>query len=226
MTADPRTGPLERAEAIALRIPFTLATLAMVSLAGWLTNTAAGVSPSARTVARLGFAPADTPSFDIVTAVMSAFVTNGPAAFWTALFAIAALAGAVEWRSGSLRAAIAFWGSHLVTIVLSWLLLAPLHLAGSTVGSLLFLARDVGPSAGYVGCLGYVLAGLPARTRAVALAVGVIALAGLLAGALPGVSADPAGVSAALTHLIALPVGFVLGVLTPKRPLPASAEEA
>lgn len=208
-------GPLERLERAARRVPFTLSTLGMLALAGWLTRTAQGVELGSRAIARLGFAPADTGSGDVVRAFMSAFVTNSPVAFWTAALAIAALAGLVEVRAGSSRAAIVFWGTHLVTLVLSWAMLAPLHVAGSTTASLLFLARDVGPSAGFAGCLGYLIAGLKPRARVLALAGGVIALAAALALALPGVGSDPAGVSAALTHLLALPAGAGLAVLIP-----------
>jgi hypothetical protein len=122
-----------------------------------------------------------------------------------------------EWKYGSLRASIAFWGTHLITLALSWILLAPLKLAGDATGSLLFLARDVGPSAGFVGCLGYLLSGLKGNARSLALAFGVIWLVGVLAVNLGTVASAPAEVSAAMSHLLALPVGFVLGLLTSKR---------
>lgn len=218
----PARGVLERAEVFGRRIPFTLSTVAMIALAGWLTNTANGVQLGARAIARVGFAPSDTTSFDLVRAVMSAFVTNGPFAFWLAIGSTAALAGFVEWRAGSVRASIAFWGSHLIVIALSWILLAPLHLTGDATARLLYVARDVGPSAGYVGCLGYLLFGLGGRVRWLVLASGFVILAGMLAFALRGVATEPAEVSAALSHFLALLVGFALGALTrPKQAAPA-----
>jgi hypothetical protein len=225
MAAVGQRGVLERVEAFGLRVPFTLATVALIALAGWLTGTASGERLGVRAIARLGVSPADTFSFDLVRAMASALVTNGPLAFWTGIAATAVLVGLVELRSGSLRAVIAFWGSHLITLVLAWAILAPLHLAGVASSSLLYLARDVGPSAGYMGCLGYLLAGLRGPLRWPSLGVGVAVLTGMLAVGLRGIVADPAGVSAALSHLIALPVGFVLGVLTRKRQqsLPVSA---
>lgn len=158
-------GILDRIEASAFRFPFTLSILALIALAGWLTQTASGVQLGAKALSRFGFAPADTASFNLLRAVMSAFVTNGPFAFWTALVAVALFAGLSELRSGSLRTSIAFWGSHLIVLVLSWALLASLHLVGSASAGILYLARDVGPSAGYVGCLGYLLWGLRGRVR-------------------------------------------------------------
>jgi hypothetical protein len=222
---DPRSSAsdlLSRVEAVGLRLPFTIATLGMLVLAGWLTNSATGEQLGARAIARLGFSPADTSSFDVMRAVMSAFVTNGPAAFWFAIAATAILVGLTEWRYGSMRAAIAFWGTHLVTLMLTWVLLAPLHLAGDATANLLFLARDVGPSAGFMGCAGYLLYGLGGKVGSLSLAVGVVVLSGLLAINLGTVASEPAEVSAALSHLLALPVGFVLGLLTSKKPAPPS----
>ena len=46
--------------AAALALP--VAALALIALAGWLTNSAAGTELSARTLSRFGFAAADTPS--------------------------------------------------------------------------------------------------------------------------------------------------------------------
>ena len=211
---------ISRVEAVGLRVPFTIAMVGMLVLAGWLTNSANGEQLGARAIARLGFAPADTTSFDLVRAVMSAFVTNGPAAFWLAVTATAILVGLTEWRYGSGRAAIAFWGTHLITLALTWVLLAPLLLTGDATANLLFLARDVGPSAGFMGCAGYLLYGLGGKVGPLSLALGVVVLSGLLAVNLGTVATEPTEVSAALSHLLALPVGFVLGLLTSKKPDP------
>ncbi len=208
-----RQTVLERIEAFGLRVPFTLATVSMLALAGWLTNNAVGERLGSTAVGRLGFAPADTASFDLARAFMSAFVTSSPAAFWVAIVATATFAGLVEWRHGSLSAGIAFWGTHFVTLALSWALLIPLHLAGDASARLLFLSRDVGPSAGYVGCLGYLLYDLTGRIRLASLALGILVLAAVLAFNVRALSSQPAEVSAALSHLIALPVGFLLGRL-------------
>ena len=213
---------ISRVEAAGQRVPFTIAMVGMLVIAGWLTNTANGEQLGTRAIARLGFAPADTASFDIVRAVMSAFVTNGPAAFWFAIAATAVLVGLTEWRNGSVRAVIAFWGTHLITLALTWVLLAPLHFSGDATAKLLFLARDVGPSAGFVGCAGYLLCGLGGKAGPLSLAVGVVVLSGLLAINLGTVVTEPAEVSAALSHLLALPVGFALGLLTSKKPGPSS----
>lgn len=213
-------GFISRARSSARRVPFTLAMIGMLVLASWLTGTSTGVQLGARAIARLGFAPADTASFDLVRAIMSAFVTNGPTAFWIALPATAILAGITEWRNGSLKAATAFWGAHLITLGLSWALLVPLHLSGDPMGRLLFVARDVGPSAGFMGCLGYMLFGLKGKAGPLSLAFGVVVLSGVLLMSLKTVASEPAEVSAALSHLLALPVGFVLGLLMSRRPRP------
>ena len=216
---------IRRVERGALQVPFTASTVAMVVLAGWLTSTYAGVRLSAHAITRLGSSPADTASFNVLRGVMSAFVTNGPAAFWLAVVAIAVFAGISELRFGSLRTGLAFWGSHIVTLALSWILLGSLDLAGDAAARLLYIAHDVGPSAGYVGCLGYLLASLGSKARSTALAVGVVVLSGMLAINLGSLESDPSGVSAALSHLIALPVGFMLGVFIPGSPAAPVLEE-
>jgi hypothetical protein len=221
----PARDVLSRVEAVGLRVPFTIATVGMLVLAGWLTNSATGEQLGARAIARLGVSPADIESFDVVRAVMSALVTNGPVAFWFAIAATTILVGLTEWRYGSMRAVIAFWGTHLITLTLTWVLLAPLHLADDATANLLFLARDVGPSAGFMGCAGYLLYGLGGKAGSLSLAVGVVVLSGLLAINLRTVTTEPAEVSAALSHLLALPVGFTLGLLTSRKPGPPSGND-
>jgi hypothetical protein len=196
----PARDVLSRVEAVGLRVPFTIATVGMLVLAGWLTNSATGEQLGARAIARLGVSPADIESFDVVRAVMSALVTNGPVAFWFAIAATTILVGLTEWRYGSMRAVIAFWGTHLI-------------------------ARDVGPSAGFMGCAGYLLYGLGGKAGSLSLAVGVVVLSGLLAINLRTVTTEPAEVSAALSHLLALPVGFTLGLLTSRKPGPPSGND-
>jgi hypothetical protein len=220
---DERPSFAGRVEHAALRLPFTISTLALVVLAGWITETVAGAQLGTRAIERLGFAPADTISFDLLSALMSAFVTEGPVAFWTAVVAIAAFAGVAEWRHGSARATAAFWGTHLLVLAISAVVLGPLHLAGSAAGTVLFLARDVGPSAGYVGCLGYLVADVRGSWRWGALALGTAVLAGAFGLSLGVLSSEPARVSAALSHLLALPVGFVLGLVGPMRHLRGGA---
>jgi len=208
---------LGRAEQIGHRLSFTIATVAMIALAGWLTNTAAGATLGAHAIRRLGFAPADTPSVNVLRAVVSAFVTNGPVAFWLALAATALLVGLTEWRHGSLRATFIFWGAHLATLVLSWVVFAPMRLAGQPIGSLLYITRDVGPSAGYVGCLGYLVGSLRGTWRWPAFATIVAVLLGMLAFNAVGISSEPAELSAAVSHLIAMLVGFGASALTLRR---------
>jgi hypothetical protein len=211
------SGAFEAIEGCGKRVPFTIATVALIALAGWLTRTDAGVQLSARAIARFGFAPADTTSFNLLRAVMSAFVTNGPLGFWSAIALTAAFAGIVEWRFGSLWATIAFWGGHLITLALSWLILAPMHVVGEAAGSLLYLARDVGASAGYVGCLGFAIARLKPGLRYTLLAVGAVGLIGMFAIELASVATEAAEVSAALSHLLALLIGFGLGLLAARQ---------
>ena len=74
-----------------------------------------------------------------------------------------------------------------------------------------FIERDVGPSAGYLGCLGLWCAALP-RTKsrvAVLAVVGVVFATTQLPGPV-GISVE-AKASADLAHLIAVPAGWWIG---------------
>jgi len=136
------------------RFPFTLIMLVLLILAAFLTDTHTG-QLSAEWLDRVGFAPTDLLALDLERLFTSAIVTIGGSVFLRALAMIAFAVGLAEWRTSSRRAALTFWGIHLLTVLLVSLAISlPLHWAGVTVGSLVALSRDVGPSAGYFGALG------------------------------------------------------------------------
>lgn len=85
---------------------------------------------------------------------MSVFVTNGPLAFWLAIVAIALCAWVTELRFGAIRQLAdrrGLLGNSSGYAALWWVLLGSLHFAGDAVARMLYIARDVGPSAGDVG---------------------------------------------------------------------------
>jgi hypothetical protein len=84
----------------------------------------------------------------------------------------------------------------------------PLHLVNSALGTALFVARDVGPSAGYVGCLGLVCARLPRPWRYISsAAIWGSLIVVLLLPAQVGHDAV-AKITADLAHAIAFPLGW------------------
>ena len=102
--------------------------------------------------------------------------------------------------------------SHLATLLVQSLLLAiPLHHFDVWWGKLLAMEHDVGPSAGYYGCLGLACQKQnPSRRLWLLSVIGGILLARVIWSAL-----SPAGRQASLgpdiAHLIAFPLGVALG---------------
>jgi hypothetical protein len=191
------------------RIRFTLAMMAGLSLAGFLTDTHLG-SISTVWIQRLGFAPSDLWFGRLERLFTSAMVTNGGMVFWQAIGLTLLSVGIVEWRLGSWRALVTFWGIHLATLLVqSWLFVWILKLIGWLELPIFVSARDVGPSAGYFGCLGLICGSLAGRWRWLSGMIGLAIL--VLALFLPSHSGENLAIelSADLAHLIAFPLGWL-----------------
>jgi len=190
------------------RFSFTLVMLGLLTLTAFLTNTHSG-QLSAAWLERVGFAPTDLLTLDLERLFTSAVVTSGGRVFWEALAMIAFAVGLAEWCTSTRRAALTFWGVHLLTLVLSSLVIAlPLHWVGAHIGTLVALSRDVGPSAGYFAALGLVAATLKKPWHWV---VGGVIFAGLVISMLTISVNGNLGMelSADLAHLIAFPLGWL-----------------
>jgi len=165
-------------------------------------------------MSRLGFAPRDFWLFRWERLFLSALVTSGGITFWLALLMVAFTSGVAEWVSGTGRAALSFWGVHLATLVIEALIFSvPLRQLGFTEARGLFFSRDVGPSAGYMGSLGYVATFLPKPWRWVAFGIIMFYLVVSLflparAGVTPAVE-----LSDDMAHLIAFPLGCLTASL-------------
>ena len=192
------------------RIPFTLIMVGLLLLVAWGTHSY--FQDLARVwVNRLGFAPSDFWFFRWERLILSALVTSGGTIFWLALGMVTVTSGIVEWRCGSGRAALTFWGVHLVTLLLeSLLFLLPLHQLGFTQARALFFSRDVGPSAGYMASLGLITTFLPKPWRWVAF--GAILAFLVISLFLPARSGVTPAIKLAddLAHLIAFPLGWMI----------------
>jgi hypothetical protein len=192
---------------ILLRFPFTLTMLALLGIVAIWTGTHFAAI-STEWLDRLGFAPIDLLALDLGRLFTSALVTGGGRIFWEALAMIAFAVGLSEWLTGTRRAALTFWGVHLSTLILESLVFAlPMHWLGMTLGSLVALSRDVGPSAGYFGALGLVSAHLRYPWNLIS---GGVIFMGLQIVLLHVSGGDNLGmeVSADLAHLIAFPLGW------------------
>jgi hypothetical protein len=162
---------------------------------------------------QLGFAPRDlfTPRWDRM--FTSALVTSGGKGFWPAFGAMISLVLTAEWLSGSRRAALAFWIPHLGASIggslLTWL---AVQLSRSAMLREIYTLRDVGPSAGYFGCMGLIVAHLPRPWKHL---VGLVIMAGLIGGMIYSAHYGPTiDISAGLAHLIAFPIGWSIDYIS------------
>ena len=193
------------------RFPFTILTLGGVGLVGLLTNThLERITPD--WLDRLGFSPQDLWLGQVERLFTSALVTHGKYVFLEALGMTAICTGLAEWLAGTRRTIITFWGGHLVTLLVQTGLVGILFNRpdGQSIDPVL-VTRDVGPSAGYFGCLGLVSARLPGRWRWLSGLAGLAVL--VTAVFLPAQPEESPGVKflADTAHLIAFPLGWLFG---------------
>jgi hypothetical protein len=216
-TKRPDTHIMTRFKQLLRRFPFTLLMLVVLGATAVSTNTHLSTLTKGW-LSRLGYAPRDLWLFNWERLITSALVTFGQSVFWQAMGMIALAVGAAEWLAGTKRTAVTFWGVHLTTLLSESLLIAlPLHLSGSTTGTALILARDVGPSAGYFGCLGLASRRLPQPWSWLSGTAVLMALIVALFQA-PRVGQETAvKLAADLAHLIAFPLGWLTGGWHPKQ---------
>lgn len=203
---------LKQAGRVARRLPFTLLTLAALIILGVATHTV--LQPiSSSLLLRLGFASSDVWTFHWDRMVTSALVTSGAHGFWLALFGVGICAGAAEWLAGSWRAALGFWGVHVITLLASSAVALALFHGGIPGVNGLVFDPDVGPSAGTFGCLGLAAARLPKPWRNVGSGVifGVLLVVMLLP--LAGLKEDTASIGSNIAHVIAFPLGWLASSL-------------
>ncbi len=198
-------------------IPFTLGMVVVLLVVAWWTNSYFQELTRAW-MSRLGFAPRDLWFLRWWRLILSALVTSGGITFWLALVMVAFTSGTAEVMTGTWRAVLAFWGAHLVTLVLEALIFTlPLHQLGFTQARGVFFSRDVGPSAGYMGSLGYIMTFLPKPWRWVGFGGMMFFL--VVAFFVPGrAGVSPAiGLSDNLAHLLAFPLGWLSAILVARK---------
>jgi hypothetical protein len=188
------------------RLTFTLVMcgglLIMAVLSGSLTHP---LSPAWQD--RLGFASSDLFTWGWERIFTSAMVTSGGKWFWLPFGLMLILTSVAEWLAGTRRTALAFWIAHLgATVGESLLTGVVVQFSSSSLLSQLHSLRDVGPSAGYFGCIGLITAYFPRPWKYL---VGLAVITGLIGGmvysAQHGAAID---VSAGLAHLLAFPIGW------------------
>lgn len=196
------------------RFPFTLVTSSSLVIVALLTNTYFE-NITHHWLNRTGFAPNDLWYWRIERMFSSALVTSGGIVFWQAFFFVIFAVGLAEWLTGWERAAITFWGVHLLVLVLISLIISlAVHQLRDFGLNAAETARDVGPSAGYFPCLGLVSARMkrPWQWVSGSIALMIFVIAFLLP---PGVGENAAvKFSADLAHLLAFPLGWLSSFAT------------
>ncbi len=169
-------------------------------------------------LSRTGFAPNDLWYWRIERMFSSALVTSGGIVFWEGLFFVAFAVGLAEWMTGWKRAAVTFWGVHLLALVLLSLVISlAMHTLHDFGLEATMVARDVGPSAGYFACLGLVSARLKRPWNWISGGILFVTfVANLFVPAAVGENAQ-IKFSADLAHLLAFPLGWFSSLIGQKQ---------
>ncbi len=190
------------------RLPFTLSMLAALIVAGVYGRSHVGLLDE--TIhERAGFSIRLMIDGQIHRAFTSLMFTAGGWRFYSSLAMFAISVGWVEWNWGTTRSLTTFFGIHFATLaVMTITVFAASRIAETHRGDLLWHVQDVGPSAGYYGCLGVAIASLSAPVRWPAIAGIAAVLIVRVTWSSIHLPDDGRMLSADLAHLIALTLGI------------------
>ena len=185
--------------------------LLLTGIAVWSDSHIGPLHPDIREA--FGFAPQHLPALHWYRPFTSVFLTSGGWIFYQALAMLAGSVAWCEWIVGTRKAVHVFWGIHLVTLAA---ILTPIALAAASLGAgwaqSIVRAADVGPSAGYYGCLGVAIAHLSVGRRRLLAAALVTILAVRFSLSVATVPDQGHQIVADLAHLIAFPMGLLAGL--------------
>lgn len=194
---------------LVLRCPFTLLMLAVLIAAGISGQSHIG-SLNVDIHRQLGHSPRLMFEGHLHRPVTSLYFTAGGWSFYRSLLMFAASVGWAEHDHGTRRAALAFFGIHLATLLIMAIAIAlSLSMLATLRGELLFNVRDVEPSGGNYGCLGVMIAGLCCWKRNAAASIITLVLLVRLTSSTMHLPEAGRMMSADLAHLIAFPLGLL-----------------
>jgi hypothetical protein len=192
---------------IVRRLPFTIAIVLLLVFMALVTET--HVKPlTLDWLNVLGFGAHDLWYLRLERLFTSAVVTQGGRGFWGALGMLAFSVGLAEWLAGTWKTLLTFIGIHLLTLVVEALLIGLAQPFNNGQVLALFWVRDVGPSAGYFGCLGLACASISPPWRWLSAGVIMAFLVGAFILPTSGNEPDLTSLSANFAHLLAFPMGF------------------
>ena len=173
----------------------------------------------------VGFAPSDLPALQWQRLLTSLALTGGGWKFLTSLAMLIVCLGFCEHIYGTPAACRLFFLCHLtiLTIIsISVILLAEIHPSSSV--DALMNGRDVGPSAGYYGCLGAILIQASRSIKQASFTILIVILLVRLSVSVGHLPSNPATVSADFAHLVALLFGATLAWLGHLKPRSTSTQ--
>ncbi|HBV64494.1 MAG TPA: hypothetical protein DEF45_15905 [Rhodopirellula sp.] len=175
----------------------------------------------------LGFAPTHLLDFQWQRLLTSLLLTAGGWKFAASMVMLTVCVGLAERCYGTLATIKLFLTTHLLVLITISIIVIVLTTFISSA-SLLALAegRDVGPSAGYYGCLGGLLLSLPSRGKHLGFLFVLSILLIRLALSTTHLPENAAVVSADLAHLLAVPLGGCLSRCGYVKPLKASRNQS
>ena len=150
---------------VVARLVFTITMIVALVMASVYVRGYLGASERA-ILRAVGFSAERLMQGNMFPLLSSVFFTSGGWPFYGALAMLAGSVGWAEYQFGTRVAALTFFGIHIVTLLLlAFAISLPMAWLDSHRGELLFMVRDVGPSAGYYGCLGLAVTSLSPRKR-------------------------------------------------------------
>lgn len=173
-------------------------------LVGVMSATAWGRIDST-TMRLFGLSPDHVYAFNLYRLVTSVFFTHGGIIFWRSWAMLCLCLFWCEYEAGTRTTIVVFWLAHVGTIMLlAWVVVPALLFTRPESGDLIRVASDVGPSAGYIGCLAVGTLSIHNRARRMLLwwALGAILL-GMVLLRTELIHTNPAFWLADVSHLIA-----------------------
>lgn len=193
------------------QFPATIICLVFLILEGLVHGTWSGpLADSVRAILGHSASHMSNGAWDRI--LSSLFVTGDPLHLFLALIMILFCVGTLERQAGSWIAIASFLIVHLLTLLIQSSILLIVHAWVDQEWSLRWsITPDVGPSAGYYGCLGVVIARWqsPARRWMALTILGIL----LIRWIVTSLIFDDSHFQSDMAHAIAFPVGLAIGIL-------------
>ncbi|MCP4189139.1 MAG: hypothetical protein GY768_00775 [Planctomycetaceae bacterium] len=199
------------------RLLLTIALLVIMCLAGIISGSYSEALSNAW-YEKWGSSPAELQQGHWLELFSSMAFTTGGSSFYFSVIMLAICVGTAELQFGFTRTLTTFFGVHVVTLVVIATGITIAARLQISLGETLYYVMDVGPSAGYYGCLGLVIGSRKPTVRRLALIVIMGVLTARLAWSAFYLPENGRMLSADVAHAIAFPLGLFSARLTARSP--------